>query len=64
MSFLGMFPMGSLAAGVVADWLGAPLTLALGGGCCIGVGLVLWTRLAALRSHIRAHYLRLGIIRE
>src|SRR5690606_35427450 len=60
MSFLGMIPMGSLAAGAVAERIGAPLTLALCGACCIGAGLLLWTRLPLLRTHIRAHYVRLG----
>lgn len=64
MSFLGMVPMGSLAAGVVADLIGAPLTLALSGAGCIGAGLVLRSQLPLLRSHIRAHYVRLGIVRE
>jgi MFS family permease len=64
MSFLGMIPMGSLAAGALADVIGAPWTLALSGFCCIGAGLVFWTRLPLLRTHIRAHYVRLGIIRE
>ena len=61
MSFLGMIPMGSLAAGAAADVIGAPLTLALSGGCCMGAGLVFWTRLPLLRRHMREHYVRLGI---
>jgi MFS family permease len=64
MSFLGMIPMGSLASGVVADVIGAPLTLALCGACCIGAGILFWARLPLLRTHIRAHYVRLGIIRD
>jgi MFS family permease len=64
MSFLGMVPMGSLAAGVVADLIGAPLTLALSGAGCIGAGLILRAQLPLLRAHIRAHYVRLGIVRE
>ncbi|MCC6532776.1 MAG: MFS transporter [Burkholderiales bacterium] len=64
MSFLGMVPMGSLAAGVVADHIGAPLTLALSGGCCVAAGIAYWTQLPLLRAHMRAHYVRLGIMRE
>lgn len=64
MSFLGMVPVGSLAAGALADVIGAPLTLALSGACCIATGLALWTRLPLLRAHIRTHYIRLGIIKE
>jgi MFS family permease len=62
MSFMGMVPVGSLAAGAVAEVLSAPLTLALSGSCCILAGLVVWTQLPMLRSHIRVHYVRLGII--
>ncbi len=64
MSFLGMVPMGSLASGIVADFIGAPATLALFGGACVATGLVYWAKLPQLRTHMRAHYVRLGIIRE
>jgi MFS family permease len=64
MSFLGMIPMGSLAAGALAERIGATATLALSGACCIGASGVLWIKLPLLRSHIRAHYVRLGIVRE
>ncbi len=64
MSFLGMVPMGNLAAGIVADFIGATATLALCGVCCVAAGLIYWTKLPQLRSHMRAHYVRLGIIRE
>jgi predicted MFS family arabinose efflux permease len=64
MSFLGMVPMGNLAAGIVGDFIGATTTLALCGVFCVIAGLVYWTKLPQLRSHMRAHYIRLGIIRE
>jgi hypothetical protein len=64
MSFLGMIPMGSLAAGALADRIGAIATLAISGICCIGAGVVLWVKLPVLRAHIRAHYVRLGIVRD
>ena len=64
MSFLGMVPMGNLAAGVVADLIGATATLALCGSCCVAAGLAYWAKLPELRTHMRAHYVRLGIIRE
>jgi MFS family permease len=64
MSFLGMVPMSSLAAGIVADAIGAPLTLALSGAGCIATGFVLRTQLPLLRAHMRAHYVRLGIVRD
>lgn len=44
MSFLGMLPFGSLAAGALAQQVGAPLTLALGGLTSAGVGLLVLRR--------------------
>ena len=62
MSFMGTVPLGSLAAGAVAEWIGAQITLAAAGGCCVIAGALLWRKLAELRAHIREHYVRLGII--
>lgn len=45
MAFLGMVPFGALAAGNLADRIGAPLTIALFGTCCLLAGLVLGSRL-------------------
>jgi MFS family permease len=42
MSFLGMLPFGSLAAGAAAHWLGVPLTLGIGGAICATGGLIAW----------------------
>lgn len=44
MSFLGIAPLGSLAAGVLAQTVGAPLTLAAGGACCMLAGLIFLRR--------------------
>jgi MFS family permease len=63
MSFLGMIPMGSLAAGALADLIGATATLASAGVCCAAAGVAYGLKLPLLRSHMRAHYVRLGIIR-
>jgi MFS family permease len=38
MMFLGMAPLGGLLAGVLAHRLGAPVTVALGGLCCVACG--------------------------
>ncbi|MBD2460493.1 MFS transporter [Oscillatoria sp. FACHB-1407] len=35
MSFMGMVPLGNLAAGILASWIGAPMTIAIGGVFCI-----------------------------
>ncbi|MDP1537591.1 MAG: MFS transporter [Burkholderiales bacterium] len=62
MAFLGMYPLGSLAGGALAEVIGAPATLASGGGICIIAALVLWRRMPALRGHLRPIYRRLKII--
>jgi MFS family permease len=59
--FLGMVPMGSLAAGALASAIGAPATLGVGGVCCLLGAMVLWRHLPELRRHIREIYKRLGI---
>jgi MFS family permease len=63
-AFLGMFPLGSLAAGAAATWIGATHTLAAGGVACVCTGLWMWRRLPELRRHIRPIYVKLGIINE
>ena len=63
-SFMGMFPLGSLAAGALADRVGPQHTLAVGGVACVLTGWWLWRKLPLLRAHIRPIYVRLGIINE
>ncbi len=64
MAFMGMVPFGSLLAGTLAGWMGAPRTLTLGGlGCMVGGVLFAW-RLPALRQAVRPIYARKGIIPE
>lgn len=63
-AFLGMFPLGSLAAGAAASRFSAAHTLAAGGAACILCALWLWRRLPELRSHIRPIYVKLGIIND
>ncbi|HKS40480.1 MAG TPA: MFS transporter [Blastocatellia bacterium] len=62
MAFMGTAPFGSLLAGSVAERIGAPYTLTLGGlGCILGA---LWfaNSLRALRRDIRPIYFRIGIL--
>jgi len=49
MMFMGMAPIGSLLAGVAADRIGAPLTVALGGAIAIAGSIGFALRLPALR---------------
>jgi MFS family permease len=49
MAFMGMVPLGSLVAGILAKSIGAPLTVILGGSCCIAGSFGFSRRLAQLR---------------
>jgi MFS family permease len=53
MMFLGMAPFGSFFGGAVADRLGAPLTVALGGITCLGAAVLFGLRLESFRSGAR-----------
>jgi hypothetical protein len=64
MAFAGTAPFGSLAAGYVADRIGAPATLMIGGSACILGGIWFVTQLGNIRSQIRPIYVRLGILPE
>jgi MFS family permease len=62
MAFLGTAPVGSLLAGVLADRIGEPATIAAGGAVClIGAG---WfaSRLPRLRTLMRPIYIERGIL--
>ncbi len=61
-SFTGMAPFGSLLAGTLAAWIGAPRTIMFTGSCCILGGLWFWSRMPAVRREIRPVYEQLGII--
>ncbi|HTW47509.1 MAG TPA: MFS transporter [Acidobacteriaceae bacterium] len=61
-AFVGMAPFGSLFAGSMAHWIGAPRTVMITGSCCIAGGLWFWTRLRAIRREMRPIYERLGIV--
>lgn len=48
--FLGMMPLGSLQAGAVASFFGAPIALALGAVALFVVMLTVWARTPSLRE--------------
>lgn len=64
MSFLGMAPLGSLFAGLLASEFGAPATLIGGGVLCIISSAVFAYRLKYLRTFVRPIYVKMGIIKE
>jgi hypothetical protein len=53
MMFMGMAPFGALLAGALAEHIGAPLTVAIGGIVCIAGGAVFAARLPVLRPEGR-----------
>ncbi len=48
--FLGMTPIGSLQAGTLARWLGAPTALALGAATLLGIIALVWSQVPELRE--------------
>ncbi|HEU4982525.1 MAG TPA: MFS transporter [Acidobacteriaceae bacterium] len=61
-AFVGMAPFGSLLAGGLAHWIGAPRTVMLTGSCCI-IGAALFSaRIQRIRAHMRPVYIELGIV--
>jgi MFS family permease len=62
MAFVGMAPFGSLLAGSLAHWLGAPRTVMITGSVVILGAIWFTTRLKAIRVEIRPIYQALGIL--
>jgi MFS family permease len=62
MSFLGILPFGNLASGALADKIGAPDTLMIGGFCCILGSLAFTKQLPQLRRLIRPIYVEIGLL--
>jgi MFS family permease len=61
MSFLGVSPIGALAAGWAAEHIGPPATLAVCGAIALAAAAAYATRLPAIRAQIRPVYERLGV---
>ncbi len=53
MMFMGMAPLGALVAGALAERLGAPAAIALGGGVCIAGALAFRSALPRIRAEAR-----------
>ena len=62
MSFLGVTPVGALFAGMAAERIGPPTTLALGGAFALAAAFIYWLNLEAIRNAIRPIYQKLGIV--
>jgi len=64
MAFMGMAPFGSLLAGALASRIGAPSTLALGGGFCVAGAALFASRLKEMRKVLHPIYRQMGIMPE
>jgi hypothetical protein len=53
MMFLGMSPLGSLLAGAIADRVGAPITVVLGGVASLAGGVVFARNWPSMRAPAR-----------
>jgi MFS family permease len=62
MAFVGMAPFGSLLAGGLAHYLGAPHTVILTGSACIAGSLWYTLELPKIRKIMRPIYVQLGIL--
>jgi MFS family permease len=61
MMFMGMAPLGSLFAGLVAGRIGAPLTLTIGGVAAMAAGTLFLTRLKEFRTGARQLVIAQGL---
>jgi MFS family permease len=64
MAFMGMVPFGSLLAGSLANHIGAPYTVMIGGIACILGSVMFAKKLPSLRKIARPVYVEKGIISE
>ena len=62
MAFLGTAPLGSLLAGGLADRIGAPATIRVGGLACLAAGAWYAKRLPGIRKLVRPIYVERGIL--
>jgi MFS family permease len=53
MMFLGMMPIGSLFAGAIAEHIGAPITVAIGGVASVVGGIIFYRKWPAMRAPAR-----------
>jgi MFS family permease len=64
MAFMGMAPLGSLAGGSLANAIGAPYTLCVGGATCLLGSFLFTKKLPMIREMVRPIYIRKGILSE
>ena len=64
LAFIGVAPLGNLAAGVLAQWVGVPMTFLVNGVIALFGALWLWRRMPLLRDALRPIYRDLGILSD
>lgn len=64
MSFMGMAPIGSLAAGALAGKIGVTGTLVIGSTICIAASIFFASKLPVIKKLIHPIYRKIGIIPE
>jgi MFS family permease len=64
MAYIGVAPIGSLLMGWIAEKIGAPSTLALGGAVTLVGAAIFGRNLEDFRAQVRPIYQRMGIIPE
>jgi len=62
MAFFGVTPFGNLVAGGLANYIGAPNTVIIGGILCILGSIVFTKQLPALKNLVRPLYQKMGLI--
>ena len=64
MAYIGVAPFGSLLAGAVAQRVGAPVTIALGGAVAMAAAVLFARRIPRFRELVGPIYVKLGIMPE
>jgi MFS family permease len=64
LAFLGVAPLGNLAAGALAARVGAPMTFLVNGTLAVLAGAWFWRQLPMLRAALRPIYRNLGILED
>jgi MFS family permease len=62
MAFVGSAPFGSLLAGTLAHWIGAPHTVMVTGGFCVAGSLWFTLELPKIRAVMRPIYQEMGLL--
>jgi MFS family permease len=62
MAFVGSAPFGSLLAGTLAHWIGAPHTVMVTGGFCVAGSLWFTLELPKIRAVMRPIYREMGLL--